>query len=408
MEDMAIIKKIIDLKEDNLYGIAEDYSDAVSEALEWVRDDSFTGDGRAFEITYAGRTIATVRRPSEEGDIILAQNHELIRAIGATPFQSDVVIVDTQVKDSGSTGNIVSIGELSQDAYDAAVIHAREEFRRRGVPQSICFNGTMLASFEKTPSLENMHSVAGDSDYAYLHEYTSLLEKIGLSPKTNEPSKKTKAPEHIILPALNAEDFDSAWLSAFRKLEDGVDSELWYDGMVVMVSEADYQIDEDGEYRLSPRIWYNKEVLDNAGIDYLPAKFAESAVLKDFEARRRSLASKATMYMLDKLRNAGLPVRLVSQDTARKLVSEQPDRTELSVAELARLNYTWNGEDISLESFANTFSQQIKQRDRTVKDAERIAREYIKAVQEDPESFIAQLLPENMSHYRYFRACPDL
>lgn len=399
---MAIIKKIIDLKEDNLYGIAEDYSDAVSEALEWVRDDSFTGDGRVFEITYAGRTIATVRRSSEERDVILAQNHELIRAIGADHFQADGVIVDTQVKDSGTTGNIVSIEELSQDAYDAAVIHAREEFRRLGVPQSICFNGTMLASFEKTPSLENMHSVAGDSDYAYLHEYTSLLEKIGLSPKTNEPSKKTKAPEHIILHALNAEDFDTARLSAFRKLEDGVDSELWYDGMVVMVSEADYEIDEDGEYRLSPRIWYNKEVLDNAGIDYLPEKLAGSAVMRDFEARRRSLATQATMYMLDKLRNAGLPVRLVSQATARELVSEQPERTELSVAELARLNYTWNGEDISLESFANTFSQQIKQRDRTVKDAERIAREYIKAVQEDPESFIAQLLPENMSHYRYF------
>ena len=399
---MASIKKIIDLKEDSLYGIAEGYSAAVSEALEWVRDDSLTGDGRAFEITYAGRTIATVRRPSEEGDVILAQNHELIRAMGATPFQADGVIVDTQVKDSGSTGNIVSIRELSQDAYDAAVIHAREEFRRRGVPQSICFNGTMLASFEKTPSRESMHSVAGDSDYAYLHEYTSLLEKIGLSPKTNEPLKESKAPEHIILPALNAEDFESARLSAFRRLEDGVDSELWYDGMVVMACEVDYQVDEDGEYSFSPRIWYNKEVLDNAGIDYLPERLAESAVLKDFEARRRSLASKATMYMLDKLRNAGLPVRLVSQDTARKLVSEQPERTELSVAELARLNYTWNGEDISLESFANTFSQQIKQRDRTVKDAERIAQEYIKAVQEDPESFIAQLLPENMSHYRYF------
>lgn len=400
---MANIKKIIDLKEDKLYGIAEYYSDAVPEALEWVRGDRFTGDGRVFEITYAGRTIATVRRNSEEGDIILAQNHELIRAIGAVPFQADGVIVDTQVKDSGSTGkNIVSIGELSQDAYDAAVIHAREEFRRQGVPQSICFNGTMLASFEKTPSLENMHSVAVDSDYAYLHEYTSLLEKIGLSPKTNEPSKKTKAPEHIILPALNAEDFESARLSAFRRLEDGVDSEVWYDGLVVMACEVDYQVDEDGEYSFSPRIWYNKEVLDNAGIDYLPEKLAGSAVMRDFEARRRSLASKATMYMVDKLRNAGLPVRIVSQDTARELVSEEPDRTELSVAELSRLNYTWNGEDISLESFANTFSQQIKQRDRTVKDAERIAREYIKAVQEDPESFIAQLLPENMSHYRYF------
>lgn len=399
---MASIKKIIDLKENELHGIAKDYSDAVSEALEWVRDDSFTGDGRVFEITYAGSTIATVRRNwTEEGDVILAQNHELIRAMGAVPFQADGVIVDTQVKDSGSTGNIVSVGELSQDAYDAAVTHAREEFRRQGVPQSICFNGTMLAFFRMN-SMKHMDKMDERFDRSYLSECHDLLEKAGIRPKVGRGERLYGLHvETIIMTNLTQQDFEVARMAAFRRLEDNVDTEVRYNGMAVMSCDVFYDM-EGEEPVFSPDIWYNKEFLDKAGIDYLPEKLAESAVMKDFEARRRSLASKATMYMLDKLRNAGLPVRLVSQDTARELVSEQPDRTELSVAELARLNYTWNGEDISLESFANTFSQQIKQRDRTVKDAERIAQEYIKAVQEDPESFIAQLLPENMSHYRYF------
>ncbi|MBR1501564.1 MAG: DNA-processing protein DprA [Bacteroidales bacterium] len=398
---MANIKKIIDLKENELHGIAKDYSDAVSEALEWVRDDSLTEDGRAFEITYAGSTIATVRRNSKEGDVILAQNHELIRAMGAIPFQAHGVFVNTLVKDSGTTGNIVSIEELSQDAYDAAVIHAREEFRRRGMPQSICFNGTMLASFRMN-SMEHMDKTDERFDRSYLSECHDLLEKVGIRPKIARDERlEGSHVETIIMTNLTQQDFEMARIAAFHHLEHNVDTEVRYNGMVVMSCDVFYDTEGEGPV-WSPIIWYNKEVLDNAGIDYSRERFAESAVLKDFEARRRSLSTKATMYMLDKLRNAGLPVRLVSQSTARKLVSAQPERTELSVAELARLNYTWNGEDISLESFANTFSQQIKQRDRTVKDAERIAREYIKAVQEDPESFIAQLLPENMSHYRYF------
>lgn len=78
----------------------------------------------------------------------------------------------------------------------------------------------------------------------------------------------------------------------------------------------------------------------------------------------------------------------------------------MAVRQLQNLEYTWDNASYSLRPFAEQFSEFIKQKDNTLKDAEKIASDYIDAVYTAPETFIKQLKPENMSHARYF-VLPD-
>lgn len=113
------------------------------------------------------------------------------------------------------------------------------------------------------------------------------------------------------------------------------------------------------------------------------------------------------MMMARALRAKGVDIVVDTPERAREVYDETvrsgvSGDVRFSVADLMRVNYRWDGDDVSLRSFASAFSDFIKQKDRTLEDAERIAAAYIKAVKDDPASFVPQLKAENMSHARYF------
>ena len=117
-------------------------------------------------------------------------------------------------------------------------------------------------------------------------------------------------------------------------------------------------------------------------------------------------ATEAAMYMADALRSCG--VRVVIDDPGK--AREAYDRTvrngsadaKFSVGDMMKLNYSWNGDEVSLKTFAMAFSDLIKVKDRTLEDADRIAKAFLDAVKQNPETFVPKLKAENMSHARYF------
>ena len=125
--------------------------------------------------------------------------------------------------------------------------------------------------------------------------------------------------------------------------------------------------------------------------------------------RKRNIymtATEAAMYMAEALRSCGVCVLIDDPGKAR----EAYDRTvrngsadvKFSVGEMMKLNYVWNGDEVSLKTFAMAFSDLIKVKDRTLEDADRIAKAFLDAVKQNPEAFVPKLKAENMSHARYF------
>ena len=137
----------------------------------------------------------------------------------------------------------------------------------------------------------------------------------------------------------------------------------------------------------------------------LAPEFATSSVLDGSStppSPSEVLATRATMFLAGKLEDVGIRVEQVDSETALAAYQSQRDAADFSAAEMERLTYEWEGDDISLKTFVDTFRGEIKQKDRTLEDAERIAKTYIDAVKASPERFIPQLKAENMSHARYF------
>ena len=116
----------------------------------------------------------------------------------------------------------------------------------------------------------------------------------------------------------------------------------------------------------------------------------------------RSLAREAAVFMAARLSRVGIRTVVVSREEARRVRREGAPGTEFSVADIQRLNYEWNGEQISLKAFAQAFMPLIKNKDRTLEDVERIAEAFIADVKSSPEKYVPQLKAENMSHARYF------
>ena len=80
---------------------------------------------------------------------------------------------------------------------------------------------------------------------------------------------------------------------------------------------------------------------------------------------------------------------------------------EFSMRDIMTLSYTWNGEEVSMRGFAEQFMSEIKQKDRTIEDAERIAKAFIEAVKADPEKAGMKMLKaENMANAFRFKL-PD-
>lgn len=117
-------------------------------------------------------------------------------------------------------------------------------------------------------------------------------------------------------------------------------------------------------------------------------------------------ATEAAMYMAEALRSCGVRVVIDNPGKAREVydrtVSKDSGDAKFSVGDMMKLNYIWNGEEVSLKTFAMAFSDLIKVKDRTLEDADRIAKAFLDAVKQNPEAFVPKLKAENMSHARYF------
>lgn len=121
----------------------------------------------------------------------------------------------------------------------------------------------------------------------------------------------------------------------------------------------------------------------------------------------RRLATDTALFLAGRLNAVGIRTVLVDQDSSRALFEKVRDGeldtdVSFSVADIQRLNYEWNGEEVSMKTFAQAFSSLIKNGDRSIEDAERIASAYIDSVRSSPADFVPKLLAENMSHARYF------
>ena len=125
------------------------------------------------------------------------------------------------------------------------------------------------------------------------------------------------------------------------------------------------------------------------------------ADIKRTDAQNHKLATEAAMFLAGRLKNVGIEVRVIGTEHA-DAVKRSSGEEEFSVADMQKASYVWNGDEVSLAAFARAFMSDIKSKDRTVEDANRIAEAYIKKVAEDPSKHIPALFAENMSHARYF------
>ena len=126
------------------------------------------------------------------------------------------------------------------------------------------------------------------------------------------------------------------------------------------------------------------------------------------------LATEMALFMADKLNEHGIKTVVVSDEKARRVLEQEHafsiqgrSSVEFSVRDIMNLSYTWNGEEVSMRGFAEQFMSEIKQKDRTMEDAERIAKAFIEAVKADPEKAGMKMLKaENMANAFRFKL-PD-
>lgn len=117
-----------------------------------------------------------------------------------------------------------------------------------------------------------------------------------------------------------------------------------------------------------------------------------------------SLATETALFLARSLNKVGIKTVVVDQEKAMRLYEEgRGSGVDFSVRDISRLSYRWDGDDVSMAAFADAFSDRIKGKDRTLEDAERIAKEFIEAVKADPEAAGMRMLKaEYMSHANYF------
>lgn len=117
-----------------------------------------------------------------------------------------------------------------------------------------------------------------------------------------------------------------------------------------------------------------------------------------------SLATETALFLARSLNKVGIKTVVVDQDKAMRMYDEgRGSGVDFSVRDISRLSYRWDGDDVSMASFADAFSDRIKGKDRTLEDVERIAKEFIEAVKADPEAAGMRMLKaEYMSHANYF------
>lgn len=126
------------------------------------------------------------------------------------------------------------------------------------------------------------------------------------------------------------------------------------------------------------------------------------------------LATEMALFMADKLNEHGIKTVVVSDEKARRVLEQEHtlssqgrSSVEFSMRDIMNLSYTWNGEEVSMLGFAEQFMSEIKQKDRTMEDAERIAKTFIEAVKADPEKAGMKMLKaENMANAFRFKL-PD-
>lgn len=125
------------------------------------------------------------------------------------------------------------------------------------------------------------------------------------------------------------------------------------------------------------------------------------------ESKEYQLATEIAMFLANNLNRVGIKTVVVSEGEARSVLSQERNDADFSVRDIMNLSYSWNGEEVSLRGFSEQFMSQIKQKDRTMEDAERIAKAFIEAVKKDPEKAGMKMLKaENMSNAFRFRL-PD-
>ena len=124
------------------------------------------------------------------------------------------------------------------------------------------------------------------------------------------------------------------------------------------------------------------------------------------------LATDISMFMAQKLNEHGIKTVVISEGKAkealeRALAGQGRSGVEFSMRDIMNLSYTWNGEEVSMRGFAEQFMSEIKQKDRTMEDAERIAKTFIEAAKADPEKAGMKMLKaENMANAFRFKL-PD-
>ena len=123
------------------------------------------------------------------------------------------------------------------------------------------------------------------------------------------------------------------------------------------------------------------------------------------------LATDISMFLAEKLNKHGIKTVVVSEGEAKEalerdrvLSAQGRSNVEFSMRDIMNLSYTWNGEEVSMRGFAEQFMSEIKQKDRTIEDAERIAKAFIEAVKADPEKAGMKMLKaENMANAFRFK-----
>ena len=124
-------------------------------------------------------------------------------------------------------------------------------------------------------------------------------------------------------------------------------------------------------------------------------------------SEKYALATEMAMFMARNLRNVGIDVVVTTDEHARKALENEKGDAEFSMRDIMNLSYTWNGEEVSMRGFAEQFMSEIKRKDRTMEDAERIARTFIEAVKADPEKAGMKMLKaEKMANAFRFKL-PD-
>ena len=179
----------------------------------------------------------------------------------------------------------------------------------------------------------------------------------------------------------------------------------------------------DQPYFMSPAVFRDygieslerKSVMNMENFNNNPSHSAPQ-VLSDFplNGETYALANDITMFMVNKLNEHGIKTVMVSEEEAHEILEKERgsereglERIDFSVRDIMNLSYTWNGEEVSMRGFAEQFMSEIKQKDRTMEDAERIAKAFIDAVKADPEKAGMKMLKaENMANAFRFKL-PD-